>query len=290
LLTASSTQNQDLFWAIRGGGGNFGIVTSFEFQVHPAGEVLAGLVLHPLQQGREALRFWQRFESSTPEELTGGVVIFTAPADLPVPGELHQGPIVGLGGVYTGPLDAGEQVLRPVREFGPPSADVIQKMPYSAAQKMADFLFPRGLHNYWKSSYLKELSDGAIDTIIDFVSTVPSPLTVVVLEHNGDGAMSRIPDETTAFGGRAWPYNFLVASAWTDPAQSEPNIRWTRDFWEAMRPFLSDAAYLNYLGEEGEERVRTAYGAAKYERLASLKKKYDPANFFRLNQNIKPAG
>jgi FAD/FMN-containing dehydrogenase len=288
-LTASSTQNEDLFWGIRGGGGNFGIVTSFEFEVHPAGVVLAGLVLHPVGNGREALRLWRTFEATAPEEFTAGVVIFNAPPDLPLPEGLRNGAIVGMGGVYAGPLETGEQALRPLRQFGPPLADTFQNMPYSAAQKMADFLWPRGLYNYWKSSYLKELSDDAIDTILEFVMKVPSLRTVVVLEHNGNGAMSRIPEESTAFGGRQWPFNFLVTSAWTDAAAAEANIRWTRAFWDAMQPFLANAAYVNYLGEEGEDRVRAAYGAIQYERLAALKKKYDPTNLFRLNQNIKPA-
>jgi FAD/FMN-containing dehydrogenase len=153
---------------------------------------------------------------------------------------------------------------------------------------MADFLWPIGFYNYWKSSFLTGLADGAIDTILDFFTRAPSPRTVVVIEHNGDGAMNRVAAEETAFGHRNWPYNFLVTSIWTDPAHSEVNIQWTRDFYHAMQPFLADAAYVNYLGEEGEERIRSAYTPAKYERLCALKKKYDPANLFRLNQNFKP--
>jgi hypothetical protein len=153
---------------------------------------------------------------------------------------------------------------------------------------MADFLWPRGAYNYWKSSYLKSLSDGAIDTILEFCAKAPSPRTVVVIEHNGDGAMSRVPEDATAFGHRNWPYNFLVTAVWTDAADTDVNIRWTREFWDAMRPFLAEAAYVNYLGEVSEEAVRAAYGR-KYERLTALKGKYDPTNFFRMNQNIKPS-
>ena len=288
LLTASSTQNEDLFWAVRGGGGNFGIVTSFEFKVHPAGVVLAGLVLHPMARGKKALQFWRDYEGTAPEELTAGALLFNAPADLPVPEVLRKDLIVAMGGVYAGSLDTGEQALRSLREFGPPAADIFQAMPYSAAQTMADFLWPRGLYNYWKSSFLKALSDSAIDTILAFFAKVPSPRTVAVIEHNGDGAMSRIGSDETAFGHRNWPYNLLVTSMWTDAAESEANIQWTRELWDAMQPFMADAVYVNYLGEEGEERVRAAYGVAKYERLVGLKNKYDPTNFFRLNQNIKP--
>jgi len=288
LLVASASQNGDLFWALRGGGGNFGVVTSFEFRAHPAGTVLAGLVLHPLSSGKEVLRFWREFGPSAPEEFTDGALVFNAPAEMPLPDSLRQEPIVGIGGVYTGPLDAAEAALAPLRRFGPPATDSIQPMPYSAAQTMADFLWPPGSLNYWKSGFLKQLSDDAIDTILAFSATAPSRRTVVVLEHNGHGAMTRVGADETAFGYRNWPFNFLVTSIWGDPAETDANIRWTREFCDAIQPFLADAVYVNYLGEEGEERIRSAYSPGTYARLAVLKKKYDPANLFRLNQNIKP--
>jgi FAD/FMN-containing dehydrogenase len=288
ILTASSTENADLFWGLRGGGGNFGIVTSFEFQVHPAGTVLAGLVLHPASKGRELLRFWREYEKTAPEEMSNGAILFNAPPELPLPEVLRRGPIASVGGVWVGPLEVGEKALRPLREFGPPAADIYQPMPYSAAQSMADFLWPKGLYNYWKSNYLKSLSDGAIDTMLEFYAKAPSWRTVVVVEHDGDGAFSRVTADATAFGDRSWPYNIVVTAQWTDAAESEANIRWTREFWQAMQPFLADAAYVNYLGDIDEESARTAYGQ-KYERLAALKAKYDPTNFFRMNQNIKPS-
>ncbi len=287
-LRASATENPDLCWGIRGGGGNFGIITSFEFQVYPAGTVLAGLVLHPLSKGREAVRFWREFEKTAPEDMTNGVVVFNAPSEMPFPDALRREGIVGIGGVYVGPLEEGERLLRPLREFGPPAADIYQPMPYSAAQTMADFLWPRGLHGYWKSSFLKSLSDGAIDTLLDFYARTPSPRTVVVIEHNGDSTWSRVPEDATAFGHRNWPYNLVVTAVWADPADTDANVRWTRELWDAMRPYLADAAYVNYLGEVEEAGVRLAYGK-KYERLAALKDKYDPTNFFRMNQNIKPS-
>ena len=154
---------------------------------------------------------------------------------------------------------------------------------------MADFLFPRGFLNYWKSGFLKELSDDLIDTLVNFYERVPSPMTTIVLEHNGDGAMDRVPDDETAFGHRNWPYNFLVTSVWSDPADNDANMQWTRELWDAMQPFLAGSVYVNYLGDEGEERVKAAYSPAKYDRLVTLKTKYDPANLFRLNQNIKTA-
>src|SRR5713101_1636325 len=265
------------------------IVTSFEFRVHPVGTALAGLVIHPIAKAREALQFFREYETTSPEEFTNGALLFRFPDDPSFPEGLRDLAVVGLGGVYAGPLAAGEKALRPLRDYGPPVADIFQPMPYHAAQKMADFLWPQGLYTYWKSGFLTGFSDGAIDIILDFFVRVPSPRTVVVIEHDGPGAMSRIPELETAFGHRNWPYNFLVTSIWSDPAESEVNIRWTREFWEALRPFLADAVYVNYLGDEGAERVNEAYGKAKYERLVALKNKYDPTNFFRLNQNIKPS-
>jgi FAD/FMN-containing dehydrogenase len=289
LLKASAKENPDLFWGIRGGGGNFGIVTSFEFQVHPVGTVLAGLVMHPLSKGGEALRFWRRYEETASEEMSNSVVIFTAGAELPVPDTLRREPIVAVGGVWVGDLEEGKRALRPLREYGPPAADIYQPMPYSAAQTMADFLWPKGLYSYWKSSFLKSLSDGAIDTILDFSARTPSPRTVVVVEHDGDSAWSRVPDDATAFGHRNWAYNMVITTMWTNPNESNVNIEWTRKFWEAMKPFFAEAVYVNYLGDVEEEGVRSAYGK-KYERLAALKQKYDPTNFFCMNQNIKPSG
>jgi FAD/FMN-containing dehydrogenase len=289
LVTASAGENDDLFWAIRGGGGNFGIVSSFEFQAHPVGTVLAGIVLHPAAAAARAIRRWRDLEATAPDESTQGALLFHFPNDPSVPPPMRGASMVGLGGVYAGAVEEGEKVLRPLREYGPPVADMFQPMPYNAAQRMADFLWPSGLHSYWKSSYLTALSDAAIDVLVDFFSRVPSPRTVIVLEHNGDSAWDRIPDSATAFGRRAWPYNFVVTSAWSDPKDTELNIAWTRELFDAMRPFAAEGAYVNYLGgDEGADGLKAAYGA-KLGRLAALKAKFDPTNLFRMNQNIAPA-
>ncbi len=286
-LTASATEHPDLFWGVRGGGSNFGIVTSFEFRVHPVGMVLAGLLLYPFTKATAALQFWRDYAATAPEELTSGAALLTAPPWPFLPEQLHGTPLVGIPVVYAGPLQAGEQALQPLRAFGPPLADLVEPMPYSAAQTMADALWPRGLQNYWKSNFLPDLSDTAIETILAHFTHVPSPQTIVVIEHVGGGAMNRVEANETAFAHRNWPYNLLVTSLWTEPADAEKNIGWTRQFWEAMQPFVANAVYVNYMGSEGEDRVKAAYGA-HYERLVALKKKYDPTNFFRLNQNIKP--
>jgi FAD/FMN-containing dehydrogenase len=288
-VTASAVENDDLFWAIRGGGGNFGIVTRFEFQAHPVGTVLAGIVLHPADRAAAAIRRWRDLEAATPEESNQGALLFHVPDDPTAPAPLRGAAVVGLGGVFAGPVEEGEKLLQPLRDYGPPLADMFQPMPYNAAQRMADFLWPAGLHSYWKSSYLKALSDAAIDVIVDFFARVPSPRTVIVLEHNGDSAWDRVPESATAFGHRAWPYNFVVTSAWSDPKDADRNVAWTRDFFAAMRPYAAEGAYVNYLGgDEGREGLEAAYGA-KLARLAALKAKFDPTNLFRMNQNIAPA-
>ena len=178
--------------------------------------------------------------------------------------------------------------MQPIREFGPPLADVIQPMPYSVAQTSADILWPPGHHNYWKSSYLKDLSDEAIETIVAHFATVPSPQTVIVVDHNGSGAISRVGQDETAYSHRDWTYNFIISSERANPADSEKNIRWTREFWEAMQPFVANAVYVNFTSDEGEDVVRAGYSAKTYERLVAVKNKYDPTNLFRLNHNIKP--
>jgi len=248
LLNASARENDDLFWAIRGGGGNFGVVTSFEFLAHPVGTVLAGIVLHPANAAAEAIRRWRDLEVQAPDESTQGALLFHMPDAPSTPEPMRGAAIVGLGGVYAGDLEEGEKVLRPLREYGPPLADMFQAMPYNTAQRMADFLWPPGLHSYWKSSYLKSLSNEAIEVVVNFFARVPSPRTVIVLEHNGDSAWDRVPDSATAFGHRAWPYNFVVTSAWSDPMDAEANVTWTRDFFNSMRAFAAPGAYVNYLG------------------------------------------
>jgi FAD/FMN-containing dehydrogenase len=289
LVTANARENEDLFWAIRGGGGNFGLVTSFEFRVYPVGTVLAGIVLHPAAAAAGAIRRWRDLEATAPDESAQGALLFHFADDAPVPESLRGAAVVGLGGVYAGAIEEGEKVLRPLREYGPPLADMFRPTPYNEAQRMADFLWPPGLHSYWKSSYLTALSDAAIDVFVDFFARVPSERTVIVLEHNGDSAWDRVPDSATAFGHRSWPYNFVVTSAWSDPKDAQRNIGWTRELFDALRPFSATGAYVNYLGgDEGVDGLQAAYGA-KLKRLAALKRKFDPTNLFRLNHNIVPA-
>ncbi|MEX3935368.1 FAD-binding oxidoreductase [Paraburkholderia phymatum] len=288
-VKANSRENEDLFWAIRGGGGNFGVVTSFEFQAHPAGTVLAGIVLHPASAAASAIRRWRDLEAEAPDESTLGALLFHMPDDPSLPPPMRGAPVAGLGGVYAGPVEEGEKVLRRLREYGPPLVDKFAPTPYNEAQRMADFLWPPGLHGYWKSSYLKALDDAAVDIVVDRFARVPSRQTVIVLENYGNSAWSRIPESATAFGHRNWPWNIVVTSAWSDAKDSERNIAWTRELLDALRPYTAPGAYVNYLGgDEGVAGLQAAYGT-KLGRLASIKAKYDPTNMFRLNQNIAPA-
>jgi FAD/FMN-containing dehydrogenase len=286
LRTASPSEHSDLFWGVRGAGANFGVVVSFEFQVHPVGTVLAGPVLYPLERAAEVLRFYREFAATTPDELTSGALLFTLPPAPFLPPEVHGAPVLGIAVCYAGPLEEGQRILRPLREFGPPLADVVEPMPFGAAQLSADFLWPPGHHQYWKSSFMPTLSDSAIDMMIDRFSSVPSPLTVIVLDYLG-GAISRVGPDETAFPHRSWPYNFLISSAWANPADSEQNVRWTRDFFAAMEPELAQAVYGNYMymSDESEKRSRAVYGPHGA-RLAELKAKYDPTNLFRVGHNL----
>jgi FAD/FMN-containing dehydrogenase len=288
-VTASPTENADLFWGLRGGGGNFGIVTSFTFRTHEAGTVLGGIVVHPATAAAGLLRRWRDFEAGAPDELTQGAMLFHFANDPGVPEPMRGSAVIAAGGVYAGSIEEGQKLLAPFRAYGPPVADLFQPMPYSAAQRMADFLWPPGQLNYWKSCFLESLSDAAIDVITDFFARVPSSHTVVVLESLGNSSIQRFPEGSTAFVERRYPFNFLITSAWSSPVESDRNILWTRQFYEAMQPHAAKAAYVNYLGDEGAEGVRRAYGEHKLARLAALKAKYDPGNLFRMNQNIKPA-
>jgi len=280
-LTASATEHADLFWGVRGGGGNFGVVTSFEYRLHRVGPVLAGMVIYPYEKAKDVLRFYREFTRTEPDELTSWAVLMTSPAG---------DPVATIAVCYSGALEEGERVLRPLRAFGPPLIDQIGPMAYTAVQSLVDAFYPPGLHDYWKSSFLQDLSDEAIDTMVAHCAMRPGPLCHMVMEELG-GAVSRVGHEATAFNHRDVRYNFLSLGVCADPAESAPCIRWAREFWRAMQPFASGGVYVNYLGQEadeGAERVQAAYGPPKYERLVALKNTYDPTNFFRFNQNIKP--
>lgn len=278
LLTTSKTENEDLFWALRGGGGNFGVVTSLEYEIHHVGDVLAGLIAWPLAQAKDVLRFYRDFSLTAPDELRVDAVLVTTPA----------GPGVALIVCWCGALDAGEPIVRPLAKLGQPIMNTVAPVPYKTIQTLLESMgYVPGLLQYWKSSFFRDLSDPAIDAIVDSFATCPSPLTAVAIEHLG-GAIGRVDDHETAFSHRRAQHSFLIFGVWTDSRDSEKNIAWIREAYRAAQPFLEEGVYVNYLGEaEGDARVRAAYGF-NYQRLAAVKAKYDPTNLFRLNQNIPP--
>jgi hypothetical protein len=289
--TASETKNADLFWGIRGGGGNFGVVTQFEYRLHPVGPiVMLCAPWYAAETAGEVLPAWRDFMATAPEELSSNVLFWTVPPVPDFPEEAHGQRVIIPAAVYIGPVEEGERVVQPLRELGTPLLDLSGPIPWTAVQSAFDPFFPKGEQLYYfKSRYLNGLDDETMDTIISRAVKPPAPMILVVIWHYG-GAMSRVGPGETAFVGRDAPYLFSVDSVWNDPQQSEEVITWSRDYLATMEPYSPGGLYINFagLGEEGEALVRAAYGS-NYDRLVALKNKYDPSNLFRLNQNIKPA-
>lgn len=278
LLHASGTEHSDVFWAIRGGGGNFGIVTSFEYRLFPVGPMLlAGSIAYPYDRARDAMRFYQTFASTAPDELSLDAALATTPL-----GER----VFSISVCYVGPIDEGERAVKSLRAYGAPIQHQIEPRSYVEIQSAGDAIFPRGRRYYWKAQFLRELSDAAIDTLLRAYASAPAE-SLLVLQHVG-GAIARIPVTDTPYANRDALYDCFPISIWDNPEEDATHIRWARELWEAMRPFSTGGVYANNLGEEGAERIAAAYGE-NYGRLRALKRKYDPTNFFRLNQNIKPA-
>jgi FAD/FMN-containing dehydrogenase len=278
LRTANAEQNQDLFWAVRGGGGNFGVVVTFTLALHPVRTVLAGGMSFPPGEAATALSRYHEFAAAAPDELSTAASVSCNAAGQPV---------VSVGVCWCGPPEQGEQVLRPLREFTPTARYDVRLMPYVTLQSASDGGFPSGRQHYWKASFLKDLSAGAIDVMLRLAAEAPSPFTGVGLQEL-TGAASRVDPAATAFAHRGRRYDFLILSQWENPADSARNIAWSRAFFAAMRPYLDSGVYMNNLGEEGHDRVRDAYGG-NYERLARVKATYDPTNLFSLNPNVQPA-
>ena len=278
IVRASKEENADLFWGLQGGGGNFGAVSWLEYRLHPVGTVTSGLIAHPFDRARDVLKFFREITSGLPDDLTifGGLLHAPDGAQIAVMIVCH-----------CGPLAEAETALEPIKKFGSPILDSVGPTSYEETNKMLDAGFPRGALNYWKSNFMKELSDQAIDTLISQFAACPSPMSGLLLEHI-HGAATRVGVSETAFPHRREGYNFLVVSEWLDPADNARNIAWARESYDLMLPYFSRGRYVNYLGEdEGEDAVAAAYGP-NYQRLRTLKAKYDPTNLFHLNQNIRP--
>jgi FAD/FMN-containing dehydrogenase len=287
-VTASETENRELFWGVRGGGGNFGIVTEFEFRLHAVGPtVLAGPIFWPMETAPALLRFYGEWSAEAPDDLMTIVVQRRAPALDLVPAELHGTPVIGVACCYSGPIETGEALVRPLRSFASPVLDLCQPKPYVAHQSMFDPSFPHGWHYYFRACDVGALSDGVIDVICDYGDRIVSPVTTVALWQLG-GAVARVEEAETAFNGRAAAFSFNINGNSRSAHGFEAEREWARAYWTALEPYHT-GVYANFLMDEGEKRIRQAYGD-KYERLKALKRTYDPTNLFRLNQNIPPDG
>jgi FAD/FMN-containing dehydrogenase len=286
-VTASAQTEPDLFWALRGGGGNFGVVTSFEFKLHPVSTVMAGPILWPLAKAREALRLYRDFMNSAPDDFNGFFAFLKVPPGPPFPVELHNTTLCGVVAAYTGSHAKAGEVVAALRKFGPPVLDFFGPLPYPALQSMFDPLVPEGLQNYWKADFVDELSDEAIEAHVKCGPGAPTCNSAVHI-YPVSGAANRVPKDETAFFYRDAKYVHVLAAMYPDPADTAKNVAWVRDYWSALHPYSSGGAYVNFLMEEGDERIRETFGG-NYERLVKVKGKYDPTNLFRLNQNIRPS-
>ena len=279
LVHATASENSDLFWALRGGGGNFGVVTSFEYRLHPVGPmIVGGLVVHPFARAAEVLAFYNEFLHSAPDALTAAAVIMTAP---------DGNKACGLACAYLGPVEEGEKAVQPLKQFGPPILDMMGPIPYAGQQSMLDQAMPPNVLNYWKADFIPEIGEGVAGAAIDAYSRVPSPMSSILF-FPIHGAASRVDPQATAYPHRRG-IHMGIYSLWTDLAEKNANVAWVRETWQAIQPFVPGGVYVNELGDdEGDDRVRQAYGP-NYARLTQIKAKYDPQNLFRLNANIRPA-
>ena len=281
ICTASAEENQDLFWALRGGGGNFGVAASFEYQTHPVSTVYGGPVVHPVSRARQALGFYRELTQTAPDELT---VYFSLFADPGAP----QDKLAAMIACHCGDPAAAEADLKPLRQFGPPAADLIQPMSYPEINTLSDAGYPKGAFNYWKSAFFSDLSDSALDIMVEALHRCPSPMGgLAIVPYLG--AVARVDPAATAFAHRAPGYSLLIVAQWPDRRDSEPNITWAKQTFEALHPYMADRSYLNNLTADDGRLVRHLWGA-NYERLVAAKRRYDPDNVFRLNHNIDPSG
>lgn len=289
LVHASEEENPDLFWGMRGGGGNFGIATSFEFDLHEMGpEILNVRLIYPYEAIPDVFRFYGEFMDEAPNSLQcyGGILEGSPEYGLPEP--LHGKTLLAFRGLYAGDISEGKEAFQPLRDYGEPIADMTQPLPYTEHQQQADDLYCAGHRNYWKSNFYTEITGGFIETVMEHVSSMPSPYSSVFFEWM-EGAIAETEPDATAFPHRDKSFAFTVAPKWTDPERDDELIAWAQEFHTDLEPYAADGVYMNYMDDDEDERVETAYGD-RYERLRNLKQTWDPENLFRTNQNIEPAG
>jgi FAD/FMN-containing dehydrogenase len=281
VLNVDEQSDPDLFWALRGGGGNFGVATSFEYRLHPLSEVVGGLIAYPIEAARDVLRFWRDLTQSAPDELT----VFAGLVHAPDGSGMKLSALVIC---HAGSQEQAQEDIAPILAFGEPLLAEVGPMPYPVMNTLLDEGFPRGALNYWKSSFAKSLDDGLIDAAIEQFSSAPPPMSQIIFEHF-HGAVTRVGVSDTAVPHREEGYNVLIPTVWMEPEATDENIAWTRATYDAFQPYLSDRRWLNYFSDDdADSAVRGAYGP-NYDRLAQLKRRYDPDNVFRLNHNIEPA-
>ena len=289
VVEASADANPDLLWGLRGGGGNFGAVTEFEFRIHPVGPiVMGGMLVYPRERAGEVLRFYRDFIEKAPAEVGGGAALITAPPEEFVPEQLRGQPAMGIVFIYVGSIEDGDAAVRPLREGTNPVVDLVQPMPYVALQQMLDAGNPTGVREYFKVDWLNELPDEAIDLAVEQAERLPAPFGQLILAPQG-GAMGRTNGSDGALNAPDAPWAYFCLSMWMDPSEDDQNRDWARGFAEAMRAYEVGTPYPNFIAaDEGSARLRSSYGPEKYERLLALKRQWDPDNLFRLNQNIDP--
>ena len=286
-VTASADENSDLFWAIRGGGGNYGIVTSFLFQAHPVHTVCAGPMLWEMDQAADIMRWYREFIVQAPEEINGFFAFMTVPPGPPFPEALHMKKMCGIVWCYTGGMEDANQILQPIRSYRPPACELFGPMPFPVLQSLFDGLYPPGLQWYWKADFFKELSDQAIETHLHQAAKMPAMHSTMHL-YPVNGAARRVGPHETPWSYRDAVWSEVIVGVDPDPANRGHITDWARGYYDALHPFGAGGAYVNFMMDEGEDRVRATY-RGNYDRLAAVKAKYDPDNFFRVNQNIRPA-
>jgi FAD/FMN-containing dehydrogenase len=289
IMTASASEHPDLFWAVRGGGGNFGVVTSFEFALHPVGPlVFGGVAFHRAGDAQALLEHYREVTAGISDAVTSALIFLTGPPAPFLPPELHGAPLVAVAALYAGDAKKGPAALRRLRDVEPPAVDLFGELPYTALQSMFDETAPAGLQNYWRSHAFERFDDAALTTLASRATMIPPPLSHIDLHHLG-GAVSRMPDDATAYPLRAAEYVLNVVGTWPDPSESQRMIAWVRDVWEALRPSAGGASYVNFLADAGRDAVEAAYGTLTYARLAALKRRYDPDDVFRSTLAVAPA-
>lgn len=286
-VTANANQNKDLFWAVRGGGGNFGIVTAFTFNLHPIDMVYGGPMLWDISETEDVLKWYRKLIKDAPDDLNGFFAFLTVPPGPPFPEHLYLKKMCGIVWAYSGPLEKAEEIFKPIRAFKKPALDFVGPLPHPALQAMFDALYPAGLQWYWRADFVRELNAKAITEHIKFGNAMPTMLSSMHM-YPVNGAASRISKKDTAWSYRDATWAMVIVGVDPDPANKEKITTWAKEYWEALHPFSAGGAYVNFMMDEGEERVKATYGE-NYERLVSIKNKYDPNNFFRVNQNIKPS-